>query len=168
LRDKIVVSVLGNRKSGKSTTWNTLFGQTVRTSHLIRRLHLTESASVEVFLVSGSPEERRTYVGQIIGDQSPRIVLCSMQYRVEVSETIDYFVQHEYSIYTQWLSPGFSDVTKQPDSLALIPYLLDRGAVVSMRDGRVNPQPRVQELKDFIYGWARSRGLLQTTMADVA
>ena len=163
MKDKIVVAVLGNRKSGKSRTWNTLFGHTVRTGNRIRRLFLSESEWVDVFLVSGSPEERHTYVGDIIGKQSPSIVLCSMQYRVDVVETIDYFLQHGYAIYAQWLNPGYSDATMQADSLGPLPYLLNRAAVVSIRDGQVDPEPRVYELRDFIYGWARSRSLIQTS-----
>lgn len=160
MNDKIVVSVLGNRDSGKSTTWNTLFDGTVRTGVHIRRLYFNASEYIEVFLVSGSPEERETYVGDIIGQQTPRVILCSIQYRADVTQTIDYFRQHGYSLYTQWLNPGFSDSVREPDTLALAPYLLDRGAVLSIRDGTVAPEPRVQELIDFLYGWAHSRGLI--------
>lgn len=162
MKDKIVISVLGNRHSGKSTTWNTLFRKTVRTGPLLRRLDLTKLEYIEVFLVSGSPEERKKHLGDIIGQQTPRIILCSIQYRADVTQTIDYFRQHDYAIYTQWLNPGFSDPGQQPDALALMPYLLDRGAVISVRDGKVAPAIRVQELSDFLYGWARSRGLLLT------
>lgn len=163
MNDRIVVSVLGNRNSGKSTTWNTLFSRTVRTGMQIRRLHFNTTEYIEVFLVSGSPEERETYVGDIIGQQTPRIILCSIQYRADVTQTIDYFLQHGYSIYTQWLNPGFSDSGgRQPDTLSLVPYLLDHGAVLSIREGTVAPTPRVQELSDFLYGWAHSRGLILT------
>ena len=160
MRDRIVASVLGNRDSGKSTTWNTLFGHTVRTGVHVRRLYFDSTEYIEVFLVSGSPEERETYVGDIIGQQRPTIVLCSMQYRADVTGTIDYFIQHEYGIYNQWLNPGFSDPGRQPDSLDLISYLLDRRAVVSIRDGTLAPEPRVREISDFLYGWAHSRGLI--------
>jgi hypothetical protein len=162
MHDKIVVSVLGNRNSGKSTTWNRLFKRTVRTGGQIRPLYFNATEYIEVFLVSGSPEERETYVGKIIGQQTPRIILCSIQYRADVTQTIDYFLQHGYSIYTQWLNPGFSDSGRQPDTLSLVPYLLDRGAVLSIREGTVAPAPRVQELSDFLYGWAKSRGLILT------
>ena len=160
MKDKIVIFVLGNRNSGKSTTWNTLFGETVRTGANLRRLYLTASEYIEVFLVSGSPEERETYVGDIVGQQQPRIILCSIQYRADVTQTIDYFVQHDYAIYTQWLNPGFSDSARSPDDLAMLSYLVDRSATVSIRDGKVDPAPRVQEVSDFLYGWARSRGLI--------
>src|SRR4051812_18067671 len=104
MKDKLVVAVLGHRNSGKSTTWNTLFGHTVRTGNKIRRLFLTESEWVDAFLVSGSPEERHTYVGEIIGEQSPSLVLCSMQYRADVTQTIDYFLENEYALFVQWLN----------------------------------------------------------------
>ena len=162
MNDSLMVSVMGFRNSGKSTTWNALFGRIVRTGGEQRRLALSPTEFVEVFLVSGSPEERHKYVGDIIGKNRPRIDLCSMQYRSDVTQTIDYFLQNQYSIYTQWLNPGFSDASPQPDSLSLLPYLLDRGAIVSIRDGKAPVESRVRELRDFIYGWAHSRGLIRS------
>lgn len=58
MRNNLLVGVLGHRNSGKSRTWNVLFGSTVKTGTLMRHLFLTETEYVEVFLVSGSPEER--------------------------------------------------------------------------------------------------------------
>ncbi len=80
MANNLVVAVLGNRNSGKSRTWNSLFrkGRSVKTGPRMRKLFLTDTQYVEVFLVSGSPEERKLYVGDIIGDLKPRIVLCSM------------------------------------------------------------------------------------------
>lgn len=162
MKDKLVVGVLGNRRSGKSHTWNTVFGQTVRTGRDIRRLYLTNSEYIEVFLVSGSAEERHSYVGDIIGRQHPRIVLCSMQYVAEVTKTIDYFLGNGYSLYTHWLNPGHSDTGHQPDHLGLATQLLYRGAMLAVRNAKTNPSTRVRELKDFLYGWAKSRNLLLT------
>jgi hypothetical protein len=162
MNDKLVISVLGNRNSGKSHTWNTLFGQTVRTGSYIRRLYLTSAQYIEVFLVSGSAEERHLYVGDIIGQQQPKIVLCSMQYLAEVTQTIDYFVQNGYSLYTHWLNPGYSDSGHQPDHLGLATQLLYRGAVLTIRDATTDASPRVQEIRDFLYGWAMSRNLCLT------
>src|ERR1051326_8092129 len=68
---KLAVIVLGNRRSGKSTTWNMLFGRTVRTGTDLRQLYLQLDLSLSIFLVSGSPEERRLYVGDIIDDVQP-------------------------------------------------------------------------------------------------
>jgi len=61
MKNNLVIVIMGNRKSGKSTTWNTLFGRQVRTGK--KKLYLTNYDYVEVFLVSGSPEEREKYVG---------------------------------------------------------------------------------------------------------
>src|SRR5258706_10298933 len=95
--DNLVVAVMGHRNSGKSTTWYELFGRTVRTGTELKKLYLTNTEYIEVFLVSGSPEERETYVGDIIGTLRPRIVLCSMQYRRDVTTTIDFFFRNKYS-----------------------------------------------------------------------
>jgi hypothetical protein len=62
MNDNLCVAVLGHRNSGKSLTWNTLFGRRVSTGRRMRRLFLTPTQYVEVFLVSGSSEERHLYV----------------------------------------------------------------------------------------------------------
>ncbi|RYD85603.1 MAG: hypothetical protein EOP84_01980 [Verrucomicrobiaceae bacterium] len=160
MANKIVVVVLGNRNSGKSTTWNRLFGTTVKTGTRERLLQLHKSKSVSVFLVSGSPEERSLYVGDIIGNSEPKIVLCSMQYTESVSQTIEFFRERGYSFYVQWLNPGFSDPAPQQDNLGLFADLIDSGAIVSKRDGKVDCTARVEEIRDFIHGWAAGRGLI--------
>lgn len=162
--DYLAVSVLGNRNSGKSTTWNNLFGRTVRTGTEIRRLYLREREYVEVFLVSGSPEERETYVGKIIGELRPRIVLCSMQYRSDVTQTIQFFSDNNYLIFCHWLNPGYSDPNEMatPDDLELMKYLLSLDSVVGIRNGKSEIASRVNEIRDFIYGWASSRNLIIT------
>jgi hypothetical protein len=162
MRQNLVVSVLGNRRSGKSHTWNTLFGKVVRTGSQMRRLYLTTTQYVEVFLVSGSPEERNSYVGDIIGNNTPRIVLCSLQYRQDVVQTIQYFVQHDYFLFVHWLNPGFSDPQQEPDSLGLIPTILGKESLLGVRDGRADADDRVGEMRDFIFGWASSRDLVRT------
>ncbi len=80
MADKLVVAVLGNQKSGKSFTWNTLFGRVVRTSKYERRLWFNECDWVNVFLVSASAEEKGIDIDNIIPKETPKIVLCSMQY----------------------------------------------------------------------------------------
>jgi len=161
--DNLVVTVLGHSDSGKSTTWNDLFGKTVRTGTKVRRLYLRKKEYVEVFLVSGSPEERETYVGKIIGKQKPRIVLCSMQYRNDVTQTIDYFNKNSYSNYCHWLNPGYSDPFDVPmfDTLGLINNLLSLGSTISIQNGKGNRNQRVQLLREYIYGWATFRNLIQ-------
>src|SRR5687768_14075583 len=114
------MAVLGNRNSGKSLTWNTLFGRRVGTGRRMRRLFLTATQYVEVFLVSGSSVERHMYVGDIIAEMAPPIVLCSLQSHPDVTQTIQYFRQH-YFLYVHRLNPGYGDRGAAEDTLDLIP-----------------------------------------------
>ena len=162
MADRLLVAVLGNRNSGKSTTWNRLFEATVKTGKYQRHLYLNRAQSVEVFLVSGSPEERELEVGDILTEPLPQIVLCSTQYREDVKETFDYFFAKGYEVFVQWLNPGHSDTGQCPDNLGLQDYLLKKGATLQVRDGRVDPSPRVKEIRQFILGWATHRDLVST------
>jgi hypothetical protein len=156
---KLAVIVLGQRRSGKSTTWNTLFGRTVRTGSEIRQLALTDELSIPVFLVSGSPQERHQYVGDIISDADPRVVLCSLQYTEEARESVRFFLDNGFQLYMQWLNPGYSDSQPEPDALGFLPFLLHAGATVSIRDGRQAADSRVREIREFLIGWASNRRL---------
>ena len=159
MTDKLVVAVLGNRNAGKSLTWNELFGRTVRTGKDLRLLKLNAREAVEVFLVSGSPEERNEYVGDLVGTSGARIVLCSMQYTESVMETLDFFTEQGFLVFLHWLNPGYSDLAAYPDSLGIYAAIQHRHSLTGIRNGQVNPAPRVRELRDFIYGWASSRRL---------
>jgi hypothetical protein len=153
---KLAVVVLGNRRSGKSTTWNALFGRTVRTGSETRNLDVAGDA-IPVFLVSGSPEERKQYVGDIIGDANARIILCSLQYVEEARQSIRFFLERDYSLYVQWLNPGYSDEGVQADSLGLTSLLLYSGATVTIRPATGDPVQRAREIHDFIVGWVSGR-----------
>ena len=163
--DRLVVGVLGNENSGKSETWNRLFGATVRTGKYPRDLELRHGEKVKVFLVSGSPEERETYVGNILGGQDSRIVLCSMQYTKEVHETLDHFIGLEYMIYIQWLNPGYFDHEPEQEDPAITKKILEAESVFSIRDATEDGdiERRVQEIREFIYGWAKYRDLILHT-----
>ena len=160
----LVVTVLGHRNTGKSTTWNTFFGATVKTGKYERRLYLNKTQYVNVFLVSGSPEERDEYVGDIVTAEKPQIILCSTQYVANVKTTYDYFFQNGYQCFVQWLNPGFSDAAPYPDALGLLPYLLDAGATVQMRNGKIDPADRISDLKQAILGWATYHDLVRTEL----
>jgi hypothetical protein len=56
-------------------------------------------------------------------------------------------------------NPGHDDTGQNHDQLGLMPWLLGRGATVAMRDGRAPPGARTEELRQFIHGWAKARGL---------
>lgn len=162
MKNNLVIGILGHRNSGKSTTWYDLFEYEVRTGSQIRRLNLTDSEYIEVFLVSGSPEERELYVGDIIGNKKPRIVLCSMQYISNVNDTINFFVDNDYFLNIQWLNPGYSDQNNiaHSDYLGIANLLLSLDSTLSVRNGKLNTTPRIQEIVDYLYGWAKSRNLL--------
>ena len=108
--DRLFVAVIGSRNSGKSTTWNRLFGHEVRTGKEPRKLWLDdEGHATEVFLISGSYEERKKYAEAVLEDVDCRIILCSVQYVEEAFEsTWDYIFSEGFMIYAQWLNPGHS------------------------------------------------------------
>jgi hypothetical protein len=79
MADRLLVGVLGNRNAGKSRTWNSLFGKTVRRGKSPHHLVLRPGECVEAFLVSASFEEQRKYAGDILDSVDCRIVLCSIR-----------------------------------------------------------------------------------------
>lgn len=169
--DRLLISVLGNPNAGKSRTWYRLFGRKVRTGTHTRRLNLTLHDSkmadqfVEIFLINGSPTETDKEVKKILGKlkKLPRIVLCSMQYTSQAFRTFDFFRENNYQIYCQWLNPGYSDPeVMEFDRLGIVNYLLSHHATVTMQDGHDNPSARVQLIREFIYGWAEYRGLIDS------
>ena len=155
---KWAIIVLGNRNAGKSKTWYTLFGRNVRTGSELRNLELRGGVTVPCFLVSGSPEERREYVGDILGHANPDLVLCSLQYTEGARESFNFFVERGFSLCVQWLNPGYSDLSEEPDSLGFVPFLLNHGALLSIRNGKMDPLDRVREIENFILGWAADLG----------
>lgn len=159
MTERLFVGTLGHRNSGKSATWNALFGASVRTGRSSRALTLHGGECAEVFLISGSPEERKVYAGDILDGQDCRIVLCSMQYTENVFQTIDFATANGFALFIQFLNPGYSDAGENDDSLGLIPRLLSHGTTVAVRNGKVPPEPRTEEIRQFIYGWAKARGL---------
>ncbi len=162
MTDRLLVAVLGNRNSGKSTTWNRLFDATVKTGKYQRQLYLNKAQYVNVFLISGSPEEREIEVGELLPDPLPQIVLCSTQYRDDVTETYDHFFRRGYDVLVQWLNPGHGDESDYRDDLDIRDFLLSRGATLQLRDGRGDPARRVRELREFILGWASHRDIVCT------
>ncbi len=158
----LAMTVLGHRNSGKSSTWYELFGSVVKTGKYERKLYLNKAQYVSVFLVSGSPEERDAYVGDLLTVERPSIVLCSTQYIEPVKQTYDFFFQNGYDVHVQWLNPGYNDPARYDDHLQLVPYLLRKGATVQTRDGREPAKGRCQDIVRTILGWSTYHGLLQT------
>jgi hypothetical protein len=191
MSDRLFVAVIGERNSGKSTTWNTLFGRQVNTGKKSRSLEIYSaesvdvrlisgsneenkrnlsdvlpSAELDVFIISGSNEEKERYAQKVLENVDCRIVLCSVQYVEEAFErTWDYVFSEGFSIFAQWLNPGHQ-AAETWDKLGLVNQLLAHDAVVSIRDGRegdVRLNARVEEIRQYIHGWAAARGLLRPT-----
>jgi hypothetical protein len=189
MTDRLFVAVIGERNSGKSTTWNALFGRTVKTGKKPRILDVGPATSVDVrlisgsneekhrnlpdvlaplqldvFVISGSNEEKERYAQKVLKNIGCRIILCSVQYVEEAFErTWDYVFAEGFSIYAQWLNPGHKG-TETLGRMGLVNQLLAHGAVVSIRDGReenAGLQLRVEEIRQYIHGWAAARALLK-------
>lgn len=158
--DRLFVGVLGHRNSGKSHTWNSLFGRVVRRGQYPHHLQLLPGKCVEAFLVSGSFEEREEYAGDVLKNQDCRIVLCSMQYVEQVHDTLEYATANDFHLYVQWLNPGYSDPGEVWDRLGLVNRVLSVSSHFSIRNGQNNATARVQEIREFIYGWAFYRDLI--------
>ena len=161
--DRLFVAVVGERNAGKSKTWNALFGHEVKTGKKPRALNVDEGLWTNVFLISGSNEEKRTYAADVLKDVDCRIVLCAVQYIEEAfRRTWNYVFDERFLIYVQWLNPGYRGEF-EPDSIGLVDRLLCRNAIVSIRDGQdenAGLHRRVEELRQFIHGWASARGLV--------
>lgn len=160
MSSRLLIGILGNQNSGKSHTWNELFGRTVKTGTRSRQLELLPGECVQVFLVSGSFEERGKYAGDILGSQDCRIVLCSLQYTDGVRETLDYLIDQDFHLYIQWLNPGYSDADQIDDHLGIVSEVLQETSTLTIRDGKVDAHDRVREMREFIYGWAKYRDLI--------
>ncbi|HBS87217.1 MAG: hypothetical protein A2W91_03280 [Bacteroidetes bacterium GWF2_38_335] len=165
--ENLVIGLLGKVGAGKSHTWSALFGRNVKTGKNLRKLFLNENEYVEVFLINVAPRVRHKYVGEIITVEKPRIILCSIDYSPGVEKTVDYFIKSNYSIYVHWLNPGYNDAY-DPQlfyTLGIINHLLQNHAVVGIRNAKGSPDDRVTEIKNYIYGWAKSQGLLKNKNA---
>jgi hypothetical protein len=158
---KLAVIVLGNENSGKSETWYQLFGKrNLPTRKRLRTLNLSENEAVEVFLANGSMEERNKKIEDVINKEA-NIVLCSVQYVESGLETLEYFIKNDFEILVQWLNPGYSDGESEYfDSLGMKKYLADNGASITTKSGKIAPKNRVDEMRIFIYGWAKKNKLL--------
>lgn len=158
--DRLFVSVLGQRNSGKSRTWNELFGKRVKSGTKPRKLMLDDGRCVQVFLVTGSFEERNLYAGDVLGDVDCQIVLCSVQYVEAGRKTFNYAMENGFSVYAQWLNPGYGRQAKYLDDLGLASWLLGQGATISIKDGNCHCGARVREIRQFIDAWASDRELV--------
>lgn len=162
MADYLLIAVVGHRDSGKSSTWYELFNRRVKTSNKERELYLSADEIVKVFLVNGSPQERKVNIADIIPEPQPRIVLCSIQYLEEAKKTFDYFFEREYEVVVKWLNPGWMDKEEYDDTYGLIDYLNANGTPVKKIDGKSTSRPHVIEIREHIRDWATHRNLIYT------
>lgn len=165
MNKKLLVAVIGHRNSGKSETWKKLFNDPyIRTAQKSeRKLEVGPNGEyTNVFLINGSPQERGKMVEEIIQvNYNPEIVLCSIQFKQDALNTLKYFLENDYFIYLHWLNPGFNDSYEYPDSENLIYKILKMDSLVGMRNGKLNANDRVEEIKNYIYHWSKRKGLLK-------
>ncbi len=84
-----------------------------------------------------------------------------MQYVAGVEETLDYFIDNDFLLYVQWLNPAWNRYpVKTFDELGLGNKILSARSVFSIRSANRDPRSRVREIREFIDGWARDRGLI--------
>lgn len=125
-KQKIAIIALGKRNAGKSNTWYQIFGRKIRsgskqlTFNGMKFKVEVKNGSFEeteddiatyfnVFVINGSNEETGKQVEDHLDvDNLPTIVFCSVQYIKEGQKTIDWFRDHGYFLYIQWINPGYS------------------------------------------------------------
>ncbi|MBM6617280.1 hypothetical protein [Bacillus suaedaesalsae] len=165
---KLLIAVIGHRNSGKSETWKKLFNdKNIRTAQRSeRKLEVGPNGEfTDVFLINGSPQERGKTVEEIIQvDYLPEIVLCSIQFKKDALNTLRYFQKNNYFIYLHWLNPGYNDSYEYPDSENLIHEFLKMDSLVGKRNGKINADQRVEELKNYIYEWSKRKGSLYNSI----
>ncbi len=168
--NNLLISVLGNSNSGKSYTWRTLFGNSVRRGGKTRPLPVcNKKKCVDVFLINGSPQETGKFVSQMMPKSNPRIVLCSIQYEEKANnvedakKTYQYFIDNDYFLFVHWLNSGREDQNEKPhfDERGLVDWLLSKQSIVGIRSGKSDPHDRVEEIREYIYGWACPRNLIK-------
>ncbi len=151
---KLLIGVLGNLGAGKTTTWNKFFGRNVHTGKNVRFIKIHDE-KIPVFLINGAPLERKTNLEYILPEQDPKIVLSSFLYHKDVKKNFEYFVKKGYDLYVLWLNPGYEDNNDKVlfYNTGIINYLLGKGATVSVKSGKLLPDLRVDDIKNYIYAW---------------
>ena len=124
-KQKIAVIALGKRDAGKSNTWYEIFGRKIRSG--IKRIPLNGSdltirvkngsfeetddeveTYFDLLLINASREESgKEFEDHLDIDNLPFIVFCSVQYVTAGIQTIDWFRDHGYFLYIQWINPGY-------------------------------------------------------------
>jgi ABC-type dipeptide/oligopeptide/nickel transport system ATPase component len=164
MQENLFIGLLGKKGAGKSFTWNSIFKRRVKTGKNLRKLYLTKNEYVKVFLISGSAEERKLSIEEILPDEKPRIVLCSISYKKGLKKTLEYFTKNNYFIYLLWLNPGYKE--ERMNQLfytqgAVNSILRYNKSLVGVRDANLPVKERADEIKNYIYLWAKKNNQLK-------
>ena len=97
----------------------------------------------------------------ILTAKEPKIVLCSTQYCESVKNTFRFFIENGYFLFVHWLNPGYYDLkTPYFVHIGIVNWLLSQKCLIGIRSGKPAAEPRVKEIKEYIYGWANARNLI--------
>jgi hypothetical protein len=163
MADRLVVGVLGNHFAGKSYTCQVLVGGGRGAHDLrIRKLQLRKGEYVDAFVISRTCLERHASIRRILKGVTCPIILCSIRYDAVETETLRYFIDNGFDLYIQWLNPGRNGKARLWDELGWVNQILSAHSLMSIRSARGNPKGRIQEIREFIYGWALYRDLIKT------
>jgi len=166
---------MGEQGSGKSSTWESLFGR----KHLsgLRLLQLNRYIFTKVLLFVSSPQENywtktkflQTFKNRERGE-SPDIVLCSLQTSitnnmalrqvVSSKDIIDYMNDNGFDIFIQWLNPGFnSGIDNTPNITNQVMSYCETDSVIGIKkeNATIDPAERTERLRDVILGWVQSK-----------
>ncbi len=162
MADKLLIGILGKRGAGKSFTWNSAFKHPVRTGKHLRKYYVSENEYVNVFLISGSPTERKMPVAELLPSELPDIVFSSFEFTSNLRETLGFFIKNGYKIDMAWLNPGYGDktVSKLFYTFGITNYMLKNGIHLNIRNGNENIDNRIKDLNEVVYGWAKFRNLI--------
>jgi hypothetical protein len=166
---KIAIIALGKPHAGKSTTWYEIFGRTIRSG--VKQLDLdgrnltvrVKNASFEesddeietyfaVLVINASNEESGKKIEDYLDvNDLPWIVFCSVQYIKDGLMTIDWFWEHGYYLYIQWINPGYHDERPYDDFLELEKRYGSSGKF-KRRSGKEKKE-RAAAIVEFLRAW---------------
>lgn len=166
-KKKLAVISLGKRNSGKSSTWYEIFGRVIRTGW--KKLSFTKD-EITLFVKNSSFEETGTEIDEDIfirnasfeeyGDEIidyfsekklPNVIFCAVQYVEHGIQTINWFKEHDYYLYIQWLNPGYSDSCEYSDFLEFEKQFGNYGIFIK-KTGK-EKKLRATEIKEFVFFW---------------
>ncbi|MBI1289200.1 MAG: hypothetical protein GC178_16660 [Flavobacteriales bacterium] len=177
---KLAIIVLGKPNSGKSTTWYSLFGRTIRTGW--KRLDIDgeeiegfvknssfeemgQEISMDVFVRNASFEEYGDEVETYFNDGLPNVVFCSVQYIEKGVRTIEWFKNQGYFLYIQWLNPGYRLQIEYDDFLRMQERFEAYGRFQKV-SGKESGVERVRDIRTFLASWVRNN-YWQTSVNDL-